>query len=258
MDEKREGYQFVGWYIDKECTKRLNPGGVLPHSVTLYDKWIPIWYPIEYDVDGGIMSRRNPRYTCIESEELLLYPAFKKGVMFDGWYWKDELITSLPSGVHEPVVLEARYKECPTIHFETCGGGQFASCTTNENGLLINLKNPVRPGYTFDGWFWDSEYRWRYNLDEPIHESCTLYARWSVSEYKITYDVNGGITSRRNPKSYTYFSDTIHLLPATKVGYDFVGWYDIRNNPLNSIYEHSMGDKHLIAHYKKKGEMIDE
>lgn len=38
MSEKREGYQFVGWYIDKECTKRLNPGGVLPHSVTLYDK----------------------------------------------------------------------------------------------------------------------------------------------------------------------------------------------------------------------------
>ena len=32
MSEKREGYQFVGWYIDKECTKRLNPGGVLPHS----------------------------------------------------------------------------------------------------------------------------------------------------------------------------------------------------------------------------------
>ena len=65
MSEKREGYQFVGWYIDKECTIRLNPGGVLPHSVTLYDKWIPIWYPIEYDVDGGVMSRRNPRYTCI-------------------------------------------------------------------------------------------------------------------------------------------------------------------------------------------------
>ena len=39
MSEQREGYQFVGWYIDKECTKRLNPGGVLPHSVTLYDKF---------------------------------------------------------------------------------------------------------------------------------------------------------------------------------------------------------------------------
>ena len=133
MSEKREGYQFVGWYIDKECTKRLNPGGVLPHSVTLYDKWIPIWYPIEYDVDGGVMSRRNPRYTCIESEELLLYPAFKKGVMFVGWQLNGEIITSVPAGIHEPVILTAIYKECPVIHFETCGG-EIGRASCRERG----------------------------------------------------------------------------------------------------------------------------
>lgn len=144
MSEKREGYQFVGWYIDKECTKRLNPGGVLPHSVTLYDKWIPIWYPIEYDVDGGVMSRRNPRYTCIESEELLLYPAFKKGVMFVGWQFNGEIITSLPAGIHEPVILTAIYKECPVIHFETCGGANYMDICTDEHGLLGDLKPPVR------------------------------------------------------------------------------------------------------------------
>ena len=165
MSEKREGYQFVGWYIDKECTKRLNPGGVLPHSVTLYDKWIPIWYPIEYDVDGGVMSRRNPRYTCIESEELLLYPAFKKGVMFVGWQLNGEIITSLPAGIHEPVILTAIYKECPVIHFETCGGANYMDICTDEHGLLGDLKPPVRVGYTFDGWFWDCDYRWRYNLE---------------------------------------------------------------------------------------------
>ena len=36
MSEKREGYQFVGWYIDKECTKRLNPGGVLGSLTPLF------------------------------------------------------------------------------------------------------------------------------------------------------------------------------------------------------------------------------
>ena len=146
MSEKREGYQFVGWYIDKECTKRLNPGGVLPHSVTLYDKWIPIWYPIEYDVDGGVMSRRNPRYTCIESEELLLYPAFKKGVMFVGWQFNGEIITSLPAGIHEPVILTAIYKECPVIHFETCGGANYMDICTDEHGLLGDLKLPLMDG----------------------------------------------------------------------------------------------------------------
>ncbi len=34
----RKGYRFVGWYIDPEFTKRINPGGVLPHTVTLDDR----------------------------------------------------------------------------------------------------------------------------------------------------------------------------------------------------------------------------
>ena len=41
--EERKGYHFAGWYIDKECTKRINPGGILPHTMSLYDKWIPIY-----------------------------------------------------------------------------------------------------------------------------------------------------------------------------------------------------------------------
>ena len=68
----------------------------------------------------------------------------------------------------------------------------------------------------------------------------------------ITPFLNGGLSSRRNPKSYTYFSDTIHLLPATKPGYEFVGWFDKRGNELNVIREHSMGNKHLIAQFRKR------
>ena len=81
--------------------------------------------------------------------------------------------------------------------------------------------------------------------------SLVLYAS-VISQYKITYDLNGGLSSRRNPKSYTYFSDTIHLLPATKPGYEFVGWFDERGNELNVIREHSMGNKHLIAQFRKR------
>ena len=56
--EERKGYHFAGWYIDKECTKRINPGGILPHTMSLYDKWIPIWYPVVYQTDGGMIQER--------------------------------------------------------------------------------------------------------------------------------------------------------------------------------------------------------
>ena len=248
---KKEGYEFVGWFVDKELTKRINPGGTLPHAVTLYDKWVPIWYPIEYDCKGGLNSRKNPSYLCIESESLKLFPSKKRNSMFVGWIWKDKMIEELPAHLHEPVHLQAQFKPLPIIEFDTAGGGKIDSICTNEEGYILGLREPNRLGYTFDGWFRDPNYNWRYNFVEPLHESCTLYAHWNLANYKIHYDAQGGMTSRRNPKTYTYFTDTIYLLPATKPGYEFIGWFDVRNNPLNEIRQFSIGDKHLVAHYKK-------
>ncbi|WP_369525305.1 InlB B-repeat-containing protein, partial [Ileibacterium valens] len=34
---ERTGYRFDGWFVDEARTKRINPGGKLPGSVTLYD-----------------------------------------------------------------------------------------------------------------------------------------------------------------------------------------------------------------------------
>ena len=73
--QERKGYTFDGWYIDPEFTKRLNPGGILPHELTLYDKWSLIEYDITYDLDGGINSENNPKTVNIESGVLPLYPA---------------------------------------------------------------------------------------------------------------------------------------------------------------------------------------
>ena len=47
---QKEGYQFEGWYVDPECTKKVNPGGILPRVTQFYQHWIPVWYPIEYDL----------------------------------------------------------------------------------------------------------------------------------------------------------------------------------------------------------------
>lgn len=251
MEENEKiGYQFVGWYIDPECTKRINPGGVLPCEVTLYDKWIPIWYPIEYHCAGGLNSRRNPSYVCIESGEQFLYPAKKRGFMFEGWKYQGELITALPSGIHEPVVLEAVYKELPIVCFDSMGGGNINAVSVDENGFLPDIQIPMRLGYDLDGWYLDPDYHWRYSFDEPIREACTLYAKWKLKTFRITYDADGGFSSRLNPKTYTYVDATIHFYSAYKKGYIFIGWFDERGNKIDRIPQNSLGDKKLIAHYR--------
>ncbi|WP_300963456.1 InlB B-repeat-containing protein, partial [Faecalibaculum rodentium] len=82
---ERPGYQFAGWYVDEARTKRINPGGKLPSAITLYDKWIPILYPVSYDMNGGTNSRKNPQFISVESGVISLHPARKPGYRFDSW-----------------------------------------------------------------------------------------------------------------------------------------------------------------------------
>ena len=248
---EKKGYQFVGWYIDKECTKRVNPGGILPSTMNLYDKWVPIWYPVVYDANGGMNSRKNPKYISVESGVVKLYPAKKKDKVFDGWYKNGQRMEFIPEGQCEPIYLKAHYKDFSTVSFETFGGAVAIDRQTNSNKRLDEFRPPMRLGYEFVGWFWDPEYRFGFTFDQTIEEDCTLYAQWKVQKYQIVYEVEGGFAPRSNPKYYTYFQDTIKLKPAVKKGYRFLGWFDERNNPLNEIRSHSLGDKKVIAHFEK-------
>lgn len=249
--EERKGYHFAGWYIDKECTKRINPGGILPHTMSLYDKWIPIWYPVVYQTDGGMNSRKNPKYITIESGVIRLYPAKKQGKIFEGWYLDGKRVEYIPERQCQPVTLVAKYRDFNTVQFETFGGAIIPNMQTNSDKKLEDIRTPMRLGYTFMGWYWDPDYHWQYTYDQTIEEDCTLYARWEVTHFSIIYDVGKGYASRSNPRTYTYFDKTIKLKPAKKEGYRFVGWFDERGNELIEIREHSLGDKQLIAHFEK-------
>ena len=248
---KEKGYRFVGWYVDPERKRRVNPGGILPKVVTLYDKWIPIVYPITYNTNGGMNSRKNPRKVTIESGALMLFPARKPNQKFVTWLYKDRPVDVLPARICHPVHLEALYSDFDTVHFETFGGGRIEDKTVSQEGYIHEFRPPMRMGSVFEGWFWDKEYQWPFYFDQPIRQSCTIYAKWKSVEYSITYDCQGGFAARQNPKTYTYYTETIPLLPAVKKGYEFIGWFDSRGNCVHEIENHSLGNWHLIAHFRK-------
>lgn len=250
--ELRKGYYFVGWYIDEECTKRLNPGGILPTTMTLYDKWVPIWYKIHYELNGGMNSRLNPNFLNVESGVLRLHPARKPGMAFDGWTLNGKKIEIIPEGQTSEITLVAHFKELSTVSFESNGGGLIEPKQVDGQGKIKPFRHPLKLGYDFVGWYYDPQFKHPFSFDHKISSSCTLYARWEVSIYHIRYDASGGVSSRRNPHIYTYFSPTVKLLPAYKKGYVFDGWYDHRGNPLTQIVTHSMGDKVLIARFHKE------
>ena len=74
-----------------------------------------------------------------------------------------------------------------TVHFETgTSDVVVADIDVNDGKILDEPTKPYRDGYTFEGWYVDSELKIPYDFNKPIKSSFTLYAKWS----EISQDMN--------------------------------------------------------------------
>ena len=82
------------------------------------------------------------------------------------------------------------------------------------------LQIPTRVGYAFGGWV-DANGTTVTGSDVAV-DNQTIYSVWSIINYNITYNANGGSV---NPTSQTYtVNDTLTLPTPTRDGYVFQGW----------------------------------
>lgn len=102
-----------------------------------------------------------------------------------------------------------------TITFDTNGGSAVAPITQNYGTTIIAPENPTKTGYTFKKW--DTEIP----ATMPA-ENITITAEWTVNQYTITFNTNGGSEIASITQDY----GTAIVAPAnpTKSGYTFTGW----------------------------------
>lgn len=81
----------------------------------------------------------------------------------------------------------------------------------------------------------------------------TLYAKWSVKKYKITYKLKGGKNHKKNPKTYQVTTKTISLKKPVRKGYTFKGWYSDSKykKKVTKIKKGSTGNKVLYARWSR-------
>ena len=86
---------------------------------------------------------------------------------------------------------------------------------------LVN--KPTKTGYTFVGWYKDAACENPFNFaTEKIIKATTLYAKWTINQYTITFDTKGG--SEIAPITQDYNTDVAAPANPTKTGYTFAGW----------------------------------
>jgi uncharacterized repeat protein (TIGR02543 family) len=253
---EQDGFVVVGW---KEESGIMNLAGN-SRSVTKYDtsgdslynegssfnmpasnvvlvaQWDPeAGYSITYNLDGGENSTSNPENYFRNSEEIVLADAVKDDLVFTGWYTDLSDVTTKVSKINPAdgtdVILYASYSDTYYITYDV---GTNGINNANNPGMYsvntttIELQDPSRSGYLFDGWYTTDG-------DQLIVDGLldvtgmtvdfSIYAKW-IAIYSINYTLgDNGINNEENPSSYLAGTTTIEFQDPSRSGYHFDGWY---------------------------------
>ena len=118
-----------------------------------------------------------------------------------------------------------------TVTFDTNGHGTApeAQCVAKNGKATQPTPAPTTTGYTFGGWYKEAgcTNAWDF-ANGVVTLDITLYAKWTVNTYQITYKEEDRTTTIEGlePTTYTYGVGLAELpTPSEKIGYTFDSWY---------------------------------
>ncbi|WP_052098906.1 InlB B-repeat-containing protein [Paenibacillus stellifer] len=220
----KAGYTFGGWYVNAALTTKYIFSAAVEDDLTLYAKWTPIVHTISFNTGGGssvAVQKVNDGGTAT-----LPRAPTKEGYGFDGWYTDEALIMpyDFSAPVTDDLTLYAKWKaNSYTVSFNSNGGTAVSSQAVAYGAPAQQPAAPVKTGYTFGGWYSDSALTTVYDFGAPVQGNVTLYAKWTVNSYTITFEPNGGTAVSIQTIAYGQTA-ALPTAPA-KTGYAFGGWY---------------------------------
>lgn len=112
------------------------------------------------------------------------------------------------------------------ISYETYGGDEIGSESYKYTNLPEAPTNPNKEGYSFGGWFMDDEFEVPYNFDKKPAGDITLYAKWILNQYVVSFNAGMGKMSPDETTRIIEYGNMLGNLPIpTRAGYDFIGWF---------------------------------
>jgi uncharacterized repeat protein (TIGR02543 family) len=229
----RTGFTFGGWYAEAGLTTLVSGAQSPTSSATLYAKWTQSSFTITYDYNGatGGNSTVSSSFTTGGTAITLPSPT-RTGYTFGGWFAEAGL-TTLVSGAQSPTADATLYAKWNvgtyTLTYTyngATGGNSTVSSSFTIGGTAITLPSPTRTGYTFGGWYAEAGFTTLVSGAQSPTANATLFAKWDVGTYTLTYTYNGATGGNANATASFTTGGTAITLPApTRTGYTFGGWF---------------------------------
>ena len=262
----KTGYTFVKWTKDGEDITEIAQGS--HGDITVTAVWQTVTYTLdmimendEGGYDGHYEDEENRTSFTVEDEFTFIEPICDiRGYEFKGWYTlknDGDKVEGIASGTVGNKTYYARWQrsEYTIVYRNTENAVNGNPTSYNVESESITLVDPSKTGYTFAGWYSDSDLS--QVADTTIATgsigNLEFYAKWNAIVYTVDYVLYEGVNGD-NPTSYT-IEDEITLRAATRDGYSFGGWFtdSAFENAIDKIALGSTGNMTLYAKWYYTG-----
>jgi uncharacterized protein (TIGR02145 family)/uncharacterized repeat protein (TIGR02543 family) len=239
-------YEFTSWSgasssKDNSVTITMDGSKTLTAGFRRVDEPPPPRFTVTFNSNGGgIEPPEIPEYSGADimlPDQLKMQ---KNGYSFGGWNTKSDGTGSAYQAnsyytVTQNITLFAKWIPVYTVTFNGNGGGDAPNAKNADSGSTITLpyhENLARSGYTIGGWNTSAAgtgTNYAAGASYTVAGNITLYAKWTLNAYTITFNANGG--SVTSTSGLTGDGWKLSSLPApTRSCYTFGGWYTAATN----------------------------
>ena len=175
-------------------------------------------YKVTFDTDGGSAVESQ----VITHKETATMPdaPTKEGHTFDGWYADEKCTTAWDfekNLITSQTTIYAKWNlNSHTVSFV---GAETDGQTVGWNTTATKPADPTKVGHTFGGWFADEGFQTAFDFTKPIKGDTTVYAKWNINSYTVSFDVEGVAS-----QTVQFGSLATKPTDPTKTGYTFRGW----------------------------------
>ncbi len=227
--DERPDHIFLGWYTTSDCQEdTLYKFGsmLIEEDIVLYAKWEKYYPTVSFK--QSVLNDLVIDNVSVDYGDTMAEPDAPvcDGYTFIGWY--DDKDYSKPFDFSDPITKDTtiyvKWEKNPKISFASNIEGWKQSAQYVEyNTALDTPDTPELEGYNFVGWYKDAGYSTKYNFSSAITADITIYAKWEIKTYTVTFDSNGG-SSVTAYKRIAHGSKIDAPNAPTKSGYEFWGW----------------------------------
>lgn len=211
-DVDKDGYVFVGWFIQGTDTK-YDFNTTVTAARTLEARWQKILattHTVRFMVDGMLYNRQ-----IVEEGTAATAPAdpTKLGHTFVGWDVAFDNVTA-------DLVVTATFTVNTYTYTYVVDGVVVDSAQYQYNQVSVAPAAPTKTGYDFLAWKEPSGATFTFGL--PVQADATLTAEFAPKYYNVTFVVNGKPYETQSVAYGTYAH--VPYTPFVS-GYAFKGWY---------------------------------